>query len=236
MNLDQIWQAVAADNPEAQDYLVRHERELLPVLGTALAAALREPPPPPAEPREQRPFAFEFEMRKPASLVAELADSPHQRTDLFRMLTPVHPQQYRPALVQSLTEQALRLEQDGDLNAAVAHLDEALEHGRQLPEPDRDTTIARCLYERARISLRLGRADEALRCVREAATAATAATADTALSHACGRIRSAILKVFSEIALREGNRAAPPLPRPSRSDGTSRQPTRRRTCPDSPRR
>jgi tetratricopeptide (TPR) repeat protein len=202
MSLDEIWQAVAADNPEARDCLARYERDLIPALGAALAAGTREQPPlPPAETRTKAPFATEFEIRKPASLVAGLADGPHQRTDLFRMLTPVRPE-FRPALVRSLMDLAQRREENGDLEAAAAHLDEALDHGQQLSEADQDTTIARCLYERSRISLRLGRSDEALHRLREAATLTTA---DIEVALACARMRSAILKAISQIALQEGN-------------------------------
>lgn len=205
MSLDELWQAVAADNPEARDWLVRYERDVKPVMWAVLAAGMPEQPSPlPAESGTKEPFALEFEMRKPASLIAELADGPHQRTDLFRMLTPVRPQ-FRPELVRSLMEVALRLEQRGDLEAAAAHLDEALDHGRQLNEPDRDTTIAHCLYGRSRISLRLGRSEEALHRLREAATLATA---DIEVALACARMRSAILKASSQIALQEGNRVA----------------------------
>ncbi|MFI0447991.1 hypothetical protein [Actinomadura sp. 6N118] len=204
MSLDEIWRAAAADNPEARDYLARYERDMVPAHRAAVAASRRLAPPPPAETRDELLFAIEYEMQKAAPLVAELADGPHQRTDLFRMLTPVHPRLYRSALVQSLTELALQLERDGDLEAAVTHLDEALDHSRELLQQDRDNALALCLYQRARISLGLNRREEALRCLREAATLAAA---DDEVISTCARMRSTMLEAYTSIALNEGNRA-----------------------------
>ncbi|WP_216898049.1 hypothetical protein [Nocardia alni] len=202
MNLDEIWRSIAADNVEARDYLVRHERDLLPA-EAAPVAAQDQPPLLAAGNGDGPPFAVEFEMENLPSLITNLVDEPHEQTDLFRMLTDVRPQQFRPALVLSLMELALRLEQDNDFDIAVSHLDEALHHSHQLTGPDRNNMIAGCLYQRSQISLKMSRFQEALHQLRKAAALAID---DTELAFTCGHARSIVLHAVSQIAVQEGNR------------------------------
>lgn len=204
MSLHEMWRTAAADNPEARAYLAGYERERFRARAAAAVTAVRQAPAPPPDETDTGPlFAFEFELRPGASLVWKLAEDPHQRTDLYRMLASVHPQQYRPALVRSLVDLAFRLEEEGDAQAAVAQLDEALEQARQLTGPDGDTTVARCLYERSRMALGLHGFDEALRGLREAATLPAP---DLEVVTACARMRSTILDPYIALAVHEGKR------------------------------
>ncbi|MGO9783247.1 MAG: hypothetical protein ACLPKE_12865 [Streptosporangiaceae bacterium] len=207
MNLDEIWQAAAADNPEAQDYLLQFEREVRPRAVAAMSKIVSEltpSPVPPAETEtETKPtYAFEFEVREPVSVIGQLADGLDRRIVLFRMLVPAFTE-LRPMLVRSLMESAMQLEQDGDLEAAATRIDEAVGHGRQLHGPDWDTTVVHALYERSRISMRLGLAEEALHRLREAADYVNA---DSELAFACAQLRSGILATICQVLLQGGDR------------------------------
>ncbi|WP_194293160.1 hypothetical protein [Actinomadura macrotermitis] len=148
-------------------------------------------------------MAIEIEVRFGPSMILGLVTDPEQRIELFRTLTDVRPQHYRTALAEAIMELADRLERGGDLDGAVRRIDEAIEVSRRVVRRDAGTILARMLFQRARVTLRIiGRHEEALPFLREVGML----PADDGTVEAALRLRLKLLDAYSQGALMERNR------------------------------